>query len=156
MLWGSPSSQILLLYNGRPVYNYATGGFNLSDYNADELERIEIVKGTQSSLYGSDAIGGVVNLIPRIEYIDKVSGGITFGNLGLFGYNLSAAKQFNHLHFDADYEGLGARNSRPNSGVRRDNISLKSIYLPPKSRYSNDIDLSLFSGFPWSPRSNAG
>ena len=130
MLWGSPSSQTLLLYNGRPVHNYATGGFNLAEYNIAELERIEIVKGTQSALYGSDAIGGVINLIPKIEYVDKISGAILYGNFGLFGYNLALAKEIHDWHFGANYEGNSIHNSRPNSGVRRDCLSLKSIYLP--------------------------
>lgn len=135
MLWGSPSSQSLLLYNGRPVHNYATGGFNLAEYNVTELERIEIVKGTQSALYGSDAIGGVINLIPKIEYVDKISGAISYGNLGFFGYNFALAKQLWYWHFDADYEGNSIRNARPNSGVRRDCASLKSIYLPTDKNF---------------------
>jgi len=150
MIWGTPSSQILLLYNGRPVYNYATGGFNLSEYNSDELARIEIVKGTQSSFYGSDAIGGVVNLIPRIDFLNKISGSMTYGSLGIFGYNLSLARQLNTLyrktlydishlslarqlntlHVSANYDRLGVNNSRPNSGVTRNCLSLKSVYLP--------------------------
>jgi outer membrane cobalamin receptor len=139
MLWGAPSSQILLLYDGRPVYNFATGGFNLSDYNVEELSRIELVKGTQSSLYGSEAIGGVINLIPKFEYLDKVGAGIDYGNFGYMGYNLSIARKVQNWHFNSQFEQNRTDNDRPNSGVRRDRVSFRSLYLPQKK----NIELSL-------------
>jgi len=139
MLWGAPSSQILLLYDGRPVYNFATGGFNLSDYDLEELSRIELVKGTQSSLYGSEAIGGVINLIPRFEYLDKVTAGIDYGNFGYMGYNLSIARKVQNWHFNSQFEQNRSDNDRRNSGVRRDRVSLRSLYLPQKK----NIEVSL-------------
>jgi vitamin B12 transporter len=134
-LWGAPSSQVLLLYDGRPVYNYATGGYNLADYNIHELSRIEVVRGTQSSLYGSDAIGGVINLIPRWELGDKISARADFGSFNYLGYNLGLSKALSRWHFNGDLENITTDNARPNSGIRRDCFVLKSYYLPPKGNW---------------------
>jgi outer membrane cobalamin receptor len=130
MIWGSPSSQTLLLYDGRPVYNYTSGGFNLSDYNSEELERIEIVKGTQSSFYGSDAIAGAINLIPRFNYRDKITSSLSYGSFGQFNYDFGVGHEIGDIFLNADYYGGEVDNDRTNSGVKRDCLAVKSRYFP--------------------------
>ncbi len=66
-LRGAPSGHTLVLMDGARLYDpIATdASFDLANLSLDNVERIEIIKGPQSSLYGSDAIGGVVNIITR-------------------------------------------------------------------------------------------
>lgn len=64
-LRGANRSHTLVLVDGVRVNDNASGGFNFEDLPPGEYERVEIVKGAQSALYGSDAIGGVINFIPR-------------------------------------------------------------------------------------------
>jgi vitamin B12 transporter len=64
-LRGSESDHTLFLIDGIPVNSPANGQFDLSDLTTDNVERIEIVRGPQSTLYGSAAMGGVVNIITR-------------------------------------------------------------------------------------------
>ncbi len=66
---GLASNYTLILVDGRRV-NSSSAVFRGNDYDlgwvpAEEIERIEVVRGPMSSLYGSDAIGGVVNIITR-------------------------------------------------------------------------------------------
>lgn len=62
---GLGNDYILILINGKRI-NGDTGGQNdLSIINPANIERIEIVKGAASSLYGSDAIAGVINIITK-------------------------------------------------------------------------------------------
>ena len=64
---GLGNDYILILINGKRI-NGDTGGQNdLSIINPANIERIEIVKGAASSLYGSDAIAGVINIITKKE-----------------------------------------------------------------------------------------
>lgn len=64
-LRGSNSNHTLFLIDGVPVNNPMGGAFDLADLTTDNVERIEIVRGPQSTLYGSAAMGGVVNIITR-------------------------------------------------------------------------------------------
>ncbi len=62
---GSNTAQVLILLDGRPVNNLGGGGFDLSEFTTDGVERIEVLPGGGSTLYGSDAIGGIINIITR-------------------------------------------------------------------------------------------
>jgi vitamin B12 transporter len=64
---GADNGQTLILIDGIPAYDPSgvTTNFDLNLINIDEVERIEILKGSQSTLYGSDAVAGVINIITK-------------------------------------------------------------------------------------------
>lgn len=64
-LRGFTARRVLILLDGQPLVGRINGVLDLSRVPIANIERIEIVKGPQSTLYGSDAIGGVINLISR-------------------------------------------------------------------------------------------
>ncbi|MGD2034560.1 MAG: TonB-dependent receptor [Bacteroidales bacterium] len=64
-LSGNEQSRTLVLMNGIPVNTSDEGGVNWNRINFYDLERIEIFKGPGSSLYGNNAMGGVINLITK-------------------------------------------------------------------------------------------
>lgn len=59
------SGDLLVMIDGIKVNSPTTGGFDFSSLSVDEIERIEIVKGPQSTLYGSEAMAGVINIITK-------------------------------------------------------------------------------------------
>ncbi len=62
---GMSSDYILILVDGEPLVGRTAGTMDLSRVAVGNIERIEIVRGPSSSLYGSDALAGVVNIITR-------------------------------------------------------------------------------------------
>jgi vitamin B12 transporter len=64
---GADPSQVLVMIDGVPIGNVAgtDGSLDFSNLSAVDIDRIEIVRGPQSSLYGSDAMGGVINIITK-------------------------------------------------------------------------------------------
>lgn len=62
---GANSSHVVLLIDGMRVGSITAGGVNWSRVPVSQIERIEIVRGPVSSLYGSDAIGGVIQIFTR-------------------------------------------------------------------------------------------
>jgi vitamin B12 transporter len=64
-LRGTNSNQVLVLIDGVRVGNATAGTTPIQDIPVDQIERIEIVRGPFSSLYGSEAIGGVIQIFLR-------------------------------------------------------------------------------------------
>lgn len=64
-LRGTNSDQVLVLVDGFKLGSASSGTTALQDIPVDQIERIEIVRGPRASLYGSDAIGGVIQIFTR-------------------------------------------------------------------------------------------
>ena len=62
---GMDRRRILVLVDGRPVFGNYAGRIDMATFGVGGVERVEVVKGPSSSLYGSGAIGGVVNIITQ-------------------------------------------------------------------------------------------
>ena len=62
---GTATNQSLVLIDGQRIGSATTGGAYIQYLSPDQIERIEVVRGPRASLYGADAIGGVVNIITR-------------------------------------------------------------------------------------------
>ena len=61
---GAASGRTLILIDGIPIYNPTQNNeFDLNLLNIQNIERVEILKGAQSTLYGSDAIAGIINFM---------------------------------------------------------------------------------------------
>ena len=81
---GASSDQTLVLIDGVPVSDPTGtgGGYNFAYLDTDNIERIEVLKGPQSTLWGSDAIGGVVSITTK-RPTEGFSGSV-FGEYGSF------------------------------------------------------------------------
>jgi vitamin B12 transporter len=64
-LRGTESDQVLVLVDGVRMGSVSAGLFSFQDLPVDQIERIEIVRGPRSSLYGSEAVGGVIQIFTR-------------------------------------------------------------------------------------------
>ena len=64
-LRGSEANQIRVIIDGIEVANPSDGGFDFGGLRNEDIVKIEVLRGEQSALYGSDAIGGVINIITR-------------------------------------------------------------------------------------------
>jgi len=73
-------SQILI--NGRPIFSPLNGLYGMEQIPANMIDRIEVVRGGGSSLYGSSAIGGTVNVITKIPTNNSYEIANTYHNIG--------------------------------------------------------------------------
>jgi len=76
---GGGYSQIVI--NGRPIFSPLTGLYGMEQIPANMVERIEVVRGGGSALYGSSAIGGTVNVITKIPKESGYDVGYTLQNI---------------------------------------------------------------------------
>jgi outer membrane receptor protein involved in Fe transport len=64
---GSNADEVLVVYDGLPLNTEFSGSFDLSLLNIYDIESFQIMKGSHSTLFGSGAFGGVVNITPKIS-----------------------------------------------------------------------------------------
>src|SRR5512141_3013188 len=112
---GGKSTHTLVMIDGFPVNSPSSGEFDISALPVNGFERVEIVRGAQSALHGSNAMGGVVNFLPRKgeegrQYGGGLSGG-SFDTLQWSGYAQGAGKGGN-LHLGVS--GLKSDGTLPN------------------------------------------
>ena len=150
---GSESDHVLVLIDGVEANSTTLGAFNFAHLTTENVERIEVLRGAGGTLYGSQAIGGVINIITKkgqgpLEAGLSLEGGngstnrqaLTLrGGAGKLGYSFSAARiasQGFHSVND-DYRNLAA-SGRLDYQVTEDAI-LRGIFHFVKT------DLGLFN-----------
>ncbi|GAC1708905.1 MAG: TonB-dependent receptor [Flavisolibacter sp.] len=123
---GASSGNTLILIDGIPAYDPSqiANNFDINTLGMDNIERIEIVRGAMSTLYGSDAVAGVINIITKTGAAKSLSlyGSITAGSYGthkeVFGISGSSGKsiytvQYTHFQsagFSTAYDSTGNQN----------------------------------------------
>jgi len=138
-LRGNQSDHSLFLIDGVRIGSATTGGASLASINLATVERIEIIRGPKSNLYGADAIGGVVNIISRKTSDPKVLNIETsFGSnntsettavAGLNGERFNFTAVANVLHTD------GIDNTESTDGVHGDDDAFRNNSLALNLRY---------------------
>jgi vitamin B12 transporter len=162
---GAESDHVLVLIDGVEVNSTTLGAFNFAHLTTENIERIEILRGAGGTLYGSQAIGGVINIITKrgrgpLEAGLSLEGGngkthrqaaILRGAAGKFGYSLSAARMQSEgfRKFNDDYRNLAA-SARLDFQVT-DDASLKGIFHFVKT----DVGLFNNNNFAAQPDPNA-
>ena len=98
---GASSGRTLILIDGMPVGDPSmiSNEFDLNLVPLNLIERVEILKGAQSTLYGSDAIGGVINIITKNKSIANLSGDFSTGSYGTRKLNLQHSNTIGKLNY---------------------------------------------------------
>ncbi len=125
-LRGLNAEHTLILVDGQRVIGRKDGTFDLSRIPIDSIERIEIVKGASSALYGSDAMGGVINIITRRSGRGRTGmlharGGTLATADGAVGFGTRKGRV--GLRVDAGYHRNGALDLDPS----RDDTDLRGL-----------------------------
>ena len=102
---GASSGRTLILIDGMPVGDPSmiSNEFDLNLVPLNLIERIEILKGAQSTLYGSDAIGGVINIITKNKSIPVLSGDFSTGSYGTKKMNLQHSNTLGKFNYAVGY-----------------------------------------------------
>ncbi|MEM1229948.1 MAG: TonB-dependent receptor [Pseudomonadota bacterium] len=149
---GAASEQTLVLINGVPVNDTSTpgGGFNFARLDTENIERIEVLKGPQSTLWGTDAIGGVVSITTRRPEeglggsvfleggsFDTFRGGAAVGGAGDTGeFRIAATRTETDGISKADEDN----GNREEDGFEADTVTLRgALNLPREARLSADL-----------------
>jgi vitamin B12 transporter len=133
---GSPR-HVVVMIDGVKVKSTTTGDFDFSGVSVDDIERIEIIKGPQSIMYGSEAMAGVINIItkkgkdmPRLDALFKA------GSFGTYSPSITfsgGAEKFDY-RITGDYfrtDGISAaKQGTERDGYKNASISGKFGFRP--------------------------
>jgi len=153
-LRGTNSNHTVIMIDGVKVYNpiSITGTFDLANLTTDNIERIEIIRGPQSSLYGSDAIGGVINIItkkgrgkPVLNFTQEYGSHNSLietlsssGEIDKFSYS------FSYRRFDTD--GI-SKASKKYGNTEKDSYTDNSFSGKFEYQFSKDINIGLITRY---------
>ena len=142
-LRGSNSNHVLVLIDGIEISDPSnpTGQVDFAHLLVDDIERIEVVRGPQSTLFGSDAIGGVIQIFTRRDH----AGGSVYSELGSFDTHRFNARVGTHGQSGAfgmslgvvESNGISAANEKRGNGEEADayqntNFSVHGAYQPTR------------------------
>lgn len=124
---GSTASQIMVLVDGRPINNPRDGQVDFSTVPLDNIDRVEVMQGPASSLYGSSAMGGVIQILTKNPPLKGSTTEVSssFGTFRTYQERLSHGRKigkFGYL-FTGDYQSsVGIRD---NSAFSAKDFSVK-------------------------------
>lgn len=108
------ASDVLVLVDGQPMDNAYSGQVNWSDIPVDSIEKIEVVRGAASSIYGSNAFAGVINITTKDSEKMHAKTSLSYGTnhtwikkvnvgdkVGKFGYDLYYQGTDSHTYSDS-------------------------------------------------------
>jgi outer membrane receptor for ferrienterochelin and colicins len=149
-LRGIDPSRVLFLIDGHRIIGRVNGSIDLGQISLSDIDRIEIVKGSGSTLYGSDAMGGVINIITKKASQQRsLESSIEYGSFNTFDpeFRLEDRSSKFGLLFSGKNEqtdGFDLDKSTPHTNgleaIKRYNLNTKLDFRPARSFY-NEISL---------------
>lgn len=154
-LRGASAGRTLILMDGIPVYDpsFINNDFDLNLLSLNNIERIEICRGAQSTLYGSDAVAGVINIITIKKNITKpfnVTATAGAGNYGTFRGNVQLYGKADKLTYAVRYAKLSSKgfssayDRTGTKGFDNDNYNGDVASASLQYQASNNISLRTF------------
>lgn len=145
---GAGGDRTVLLVDGIQLNDASStgGAYNFGTFDTYNVERIEVLRGPQSTLYGSDAIGGVINIITKTgheglggkifieggSYNTKRAGANLYGGTDKFGFNISAS--------GIDTDGISAADEN-DGNTENDGLSSYTLSGKADAKLSENVRL---------------
>ena len=127
---GAPTAGVLILIDGHPQYMGLMGHPLADSYQSAMTERVEVVRGPASVLYGSNAMGGVINIITKKQKSDGLhqSSRIMYGSYNTLNIDLSSQYRKNKLYANIDLGLNKSDGHRENMDFSQKNMYAKIGY----------------------------
>ncbi len=156
-LRGSSSEQVLVLLDGQRLNDAQSGQVDFSSISLEGVERIEVVRGGNSALYGADAVGGVINIITNKKHDrEGISGSLKMMNGSFQSLSIEPALKIRYNKFggslsykylssegDFTYKNLEGRDEKlKNNDIIAQDLFARFYYLFDDSLFQRTLNFS--------------
>jgi len=141
---GSRTEQVLVVIDGRRVNHAQGGGVDFADLPLADIERIEILKGGGSVLYGSDPVGGVINIITRRGGEGDVDLTTEAGSFGTWSVRGAMGDQFGRGDWRVEvqqFDQAGDFSFKDDLGVERDRQNNRTTFTEARAKGGWDFGM---------------
>lgn len=140
---GASSSQVLTLIDGRPVNTPRDGATDFNQIPLSNIERIEVLRGPASSIYGASAVGGVINIITKSGKDEMYTQTLNkFGSFNTKSSSFTHGHKVKDLDYFISYDYLASHGHRDNADYLSNNVNAKLGY-----QLGDNNHISLSSGY---------
>ena len=149
---GGNSGHTLVMIDGVQVNSPTLGSYDFSDLTTDNVDRIEVVRGAQSTLYGSDAMAGIINIITKKgKEVTKTDVSAEAGSFNTYreSASISGSNGKNRYSLSLsriDTDGISAA-SEKNGNSEKDGYKNSSVSVRWGYRFNEKIDLDITSRY---------
>jgi len=134
---GLGGDKIKVLIDGLPVNGRENGNIDLGQLSLNNVARIEIVQGPMSVLYGSDALGGVINIITASSQKKaEASAGFNYEEVGRYNADVAGAYRFDKRH---SIQGGAGRNYSEGFGYQDTTYPQRAMVFKPKEQWLGNL-----------------
>jgi outer membrane cobalamin receptor len=144
---GNPNTQLLVLVNGNPQFMGIMGHPLADAYVASDAERVEVIRGPASTLYGTNAMGGVINIITKEQKEEgfKANARLMYGSYNTQKYSVNGGYRRGKLDVFASYNHDHTDGHRDSADFTINNGYLKAGYeIAPHVKLNADFSLANF------------
>lgn len=141
---GNPNTGVLVLVNGNPQYAGIFGHPLPDTYLSSDIEKVEIIRGPASVLYGSNAMGGIINILTKRQYTDGLSlkSRLSYGSFKTSELFLSAGFKEKNFGLLTSVNYNSSAGHRPNSDFKLLSGYFKSFW-DINDNYKIETDISI-------------
>ena len=140
---GASSTQVLTLIDGRPVNTPRDGVTDFNQIPLSNIERIEVLRGPASSIYGANAVGGVINIITKSGK-EKMQTEVQneFGSFSTKHTYLTHGHKIKDFDYMLSYDYLASHGHRDNADYLSNNVNTKFGY-----QFNKNNRIAISSGY---------
>lgn len=141
---GSPNTQVLILLNGNPQFMGIMGHPLPDAYEASDVEKVEVIRGPASVLYGTNAMGGVINIITKEQKENgfKANARAMYGSYNTQKYMVNGGYKKGGFNVFASFNHDQTNGHRDSSDFKIDNGYIRMGY-DINSHFKTNADFSL-------------
>ena len=133
---GGNADDVVVMYNGVKLNNAYDNRYDLSLIELNDIDRLEVIKGSNTALYGPEAFSGVINIVPKLQQDYTIRFQQRLGTYRSGNWGVQLYKKFGRLHTSYSFQRGGTERTFLDTPQEDANLSNRSLTHNANVSYS--------------------